>query len=333
MLTEAAKSALPELGKAFAHLARAVEGVRGGSLVGPLVVTIIPSFAGRWLVPRLGGFIDAYPEIEITVRAELRNVDFAREDVDVGIRYGKGIYPGLETRLLLTEDVFPVCAPTLLAGERPLKKLDDLRHHTLLHDRQLSSEEPSLYWRNWLRDFGAGGWDADRGPGFTDSLMMMAACERGLGVALGRGGLCADELASGKLVRPFPAEPAGRLLLLRGGAGRARRGAQGARVPGLARGRGRGLAPGYRRPLRAPGFRSRAPVAGKKVLARASPPGRAGASRRGSELHSGARTRCLRVGFAIVLGRCASEFNSAILESAGPPSRGPAPSGRYCHGY
>ena len=100
--------------------------------------------------------------------------------------------------------MFPVCAPSLLAGERPLKKLDDLRHHTLLHDRQLSSEEPSLYWRNWLRDFGVGGWDCDRGPGFTDSLMMMAACERGLGVALGRGGLCADELASGKLARPFP---------------------------------------------------------------------------------------------------------------------------------
>ena len=203
VLTEAAKSALPELGKAFAHLARAVEGVRGGSLVGPLVVSAIPSFAGRWLVPRLGGFVAAYPEIEITIRAELRNVDFAREDVDVGIRYGKGLYPGLETRLLLTEDVFPVCAPALLAGEKPLKRLDDLRHHTLLHDRQLSSEEPSLYWRNWLRDFGVEGWDHDRGPGFTDSLLMMTACERGMGVALGRGGLCADELANGRLVRPF----------------------------------------------------------------------------------------------------------------------------------
>ena len=135
VLTQAGRSALPELGKAFAHLARAVEGVRGGSLVGPLVVSVIPSFAGRWLVPRLGGFVAAYPEIEITVRAELRNVDFAREDVDLGIRYGKGIYPGLETRLLLTEEVFPVCAPALLAGERPLRRLDDLRHHTLLHDR------------------------------------------------------------------------------------------------------------------------------------------------------------------------------------------------------
>lgn len=203
VLTETAKSALPELGKAFAHLTRAVEGVRGGSLVGPLVVSIIPSFAGRWLVPRLGGFVEAYPEIEITVRAELHTVDFARVDVDVGIRYGKGVYPGLDTRLLLTEDVFPVCAPALLAGEKPLKKLDDLRHHTLLHDRQLSSEEPSLRWRNWLHDAGVEGWDFDRGPGFTDALMMLTACERGLGVALGRGGLCADELANGRLVRPF----------------------------------------------------------------------------------------------------------------------------------
>ena len=203
VLTQAGRSALPEFGQAFAHLSRAVEGLRGGSLVGPLVVSAIPSFAGRWLVPRLGRFVAAYPEIEITVRSELRNVDFAREDVDVGLRYGKGIYPGLETRLLLTERVFPVCAPVLLAGERPLRKLDDLRHHTLLHDRQLSSEEPSLYWRNWLRDFGVEGWDHDRGPGFTDSLLMMTACERGLGVALGRGGLCAEELAGGRLVRPF----------------------------------------------------------------------------------------------------------------------------------
>ena len=78
-----------------------------------------------------------------------------------------------------------------------------MRHHTLLHDRALSSEEPSLYWRTWLRDFGVEGWDADRGPGFTDSLMMLTACERGLGVALGRGGLCAEELANGQAGPPI----------------------------------------------------------------------------------------------------------------------------------
>jgi LysR family glycine cleavage system transcriptional activator len=202
---EAAKRALPELGKAFAHLARAVEDLRGGSLAGPLIVSVIPSFATRWLVPRLSGFIEAYPEIELTVRSELRSVDFAREEVDLGIRYGKGIYPGLDTRLLLTEEVFPVCAPSLLVGRHPLRRLEDLRHHTLLHDRCLTGEEPSLYWRHWLRDAGITGIDADRGPGFTDATIMIEATLRGMGVALGRSGLCADDLAAGRLVRPFTA--------------------------------------------------------------------------------------------------------------------------------
>jgi LysR family transcriptional regulator, glycine cleavage system transcriptional activator len=202
-LTDAAKSAMPELRKAFAHLARAVEDVHGGSLVGRLVISAIPSFGGRWLVPRLGSFVDAYPDIDVTVRAELRNVDFVREDVDLGIRYGKGVYPGLDTRLLLTEEVFPVCAPSLLSGPKPLRRLDDLRHHRLLHDAQLSSEEPSLYWRHWLRDVGVAGTDPERGLGFTDAMMMMEAALRGLGVALGRSGLVADDLAAGRLVRPF----------------------------------------------------------------------------------------------------------------------------------
>ncbi len=203
MLTEAARSALPELGKAFASLARAVEDVRGGSLAGPLVISVIPSFAARWLVPRLTGFVDAYPDIDVTVRAELRNVDFAREDVDLGIRYGKGRYPGLDTRLLLTEEVFPVCAPSLLSGPRPLRRIEDLRHQRLLHDRQLSGEEPSLHWRQWLRDAGLGDIDSERGTGFTDAMMMLEAALRGMGVALGRSGLCADDLQAGRLVRPF----------------------------------------------------------------------------------------------------------------------------------
>lgn len=203
VVTEAAKRALPELAKGFAHLRRAVEDVRGGALAGPLVISVIPSFAARWLVPRLGGFVTAYPDVEVTVRAELRSVDFAREDVDLGIRYGKGIYPGLDTRLLLTEEVFPVCAPSLLSGPKPLRRIEDLRHHTLLHDRALTSEEPALYWRHWLRDAGVTGFDPDRGPGFTDATLIMEATLRGMGVALGRSGLCADDLAAGRLVRPF----------------------------------------------------------------------------------------------------------------------------------
>lgn len=203
VLTKAARAALPELRRAFDHLARAVESIQVWSLAGPLQVTVIPSFATRWLVPRLTGFVQAYPDIEVTVRAEIRTVDFAREPVDLGLRYGKGTYPGLDARLLLTEEVFPVCAPALLSGPKPLRRVEDLRQHVLLHDRQLSGEEPSLYWRHWLRDAGLGDMDGDRGPGFTDATMLLDAAVRGMGVALGRSALVADDLAAGRLVRPF----------------------------------------------------------------------------------------------------------------------------------
>lgn len=209
VLTEAGRAALPELSKGFAHLARAVEDLRGGSLAGPLVVSAIPSFAARWLVPRLPNFVQAYPDIEVTLRAELRRVDFAKEEVDVGIRYGRGVYPGLHTRLLLTEEVFPVCAPSLLSGPKPLRRIEDLRHHTLLHDRQLTGDEPTLEWASWLRGAGITDVDVTRGPGFTDAVMMMDAAARGMGVALGRSALVADDLVTGRLVRPFPlARPA-----------------------------------------------------------------------------------------------------------------------------
>jgi LysR family glycine cleavage system transcriptional activator len=204
ILTESGRSALPELEKGFAHLARAVADMRGGSLAGPVTISVIPSFAARWLVPRLTAFAEAYPDIEVTVRAELRNVDFAREDVDVGIRYGRGLYPGLEVRLLLAESVFPICAPSILNGPKPLRRLEDLRHHTLLHDRQLSANEPSLTWVAWLAGTPMAEFDPSRGPGFTDATMLMEAAVRGMGVALGRSVLVADDLATGRLVRPLP---------------------------------------------------------------------------------------------------------------------------------
>jgi len=192
VLLDAGRAAVPELEKAFAHLARAVSDLRGGVLAGPVVVSVIPSFAARWLLQRLGGFFSAYPDIELTVRTELRTVDFAKEDVDVGIRYGRGVYPGLDARLLLNEEVFPVCAPALLDGPSPLRRIADLRHRTLLHDRQLGVGEPSLSWRSWLLAAGVDDLDAERGPGFTDSTMLMDAAVRGLGVALGRSVLVAD---------------------------------------------------------------------------------------------------------------------------------------------
>ena len=176
--------------------------MRGERLAGPLAVSVLPSLAHRWLLPRLPALAAAHPEIDLTVHAEARAVDLAREAVDLGIRYGKGHYPGLHARLLLTEEVFPVCAPALAhGGPRPLRRPADLRERTLLHER--ASAEPSLSWSAWLREAGVEDVDPARGPGFTDAAMLVEAAVRGMGVALGRSVLVADDLLAGRLVRPF----------------------------------------------------------------------------------------------------------------------------------
>ena len=224
-LTEEGRAFLPELTKGFAHLARASQLARGGGLAGRVVVSAIPSFAQLWLLPRLHDFYDRYPEIDLELIAELRSADFAREEVDVGLRYGLGSYPGLASVQLLREEVFPVCAPGLL-NRGPLRRFADLRHHRLLHDIYISGAEPTLTWARWLRDAGVSDIDPTRGPKFSDAIMMIEAAARGYGVALGRTALVADLLAAGRLVRPFaqalPADYAYYLVMSEASAARPR---------------------------------------------------------------------------------------------------------------
>ena len=133
LLTEAGQAALPALRDGFERLAEAVEILRADSPSRLLTVSVAPSFASKWLVPRLERFRQSVPGIDIRIDATSRCVDFIRDRVDVGIRYGAGDYPGLHSDCLRDDEVMPVCSPALLAGEYPLQQPDDLRHHTLLH--------------------------------------------------------------------------------------------------------------------------------------------------------------------------------------------------------
>src|ERR671924_419476 len=94
---------------------------------GALNLSTVPSFAAKWLVPRLGRFRAAHPEIDLRIGTSLRLIDFAREDFDVAIRMGRGNYPGLRVDALFGAVMFPVCSPRLLAGPKPLSRPEDLR--------------------------------------------------------------------------------------------------------------------------------------------------------------------------------------------------------------
>jgi LysR family glycine cleavage system transcriptional activator len=169
-----------------------------------LTVSTLPSFASSWLIPRLGSLKARHPDLELRVSISTGKTDFAREDVDVAIRWGKGDYPGLRTDLLMEETFFPVCSMALRDDpERPLREPRDLVHHTLLHE--IPEGVPDyMTWPRWLAAVGVEEADVERGPRFSHTFLSLQAAASGQGVALATNVLIGDYLEAGRLVRPFP---------------------------------------------------------------------------------------------------------------------------------
>jgi LysR family glycine cleavage system transcriptional activator len=197
LLTEEAQRYLPPVRDAFDQIALATERLAVAGAGATLTVSVLPSFAAKWLVPRLGLLRAAHPDLDLRISASSQLADFARDDVDVGIRMGSGIYPGLRVERLFGESLVPVCSPALQGGEHPLRQPADLRRQVLLHDDDYAG------WELWLGLAGVEGVDARRGPLFTDSGMVVQAAAEGQGVALARRQLAAGDLAAGRLIQPF----------------------------------------------------------------------------------------------------------------------------------
>lgn len=205
-LTSAGQAYLPPLRDAFAAIAAATARLRAREAAGPLKVSMLPSFGSRWLMPRIWRFRERHPEIDVLVSVSNAPVDFARDDMDMAIRYGLGRYPELHVTPLMREQIYPVCSPRLLTIGPGLRTPDDLRHYTLLHDYAAGVIDQHT-WAYCLKQWNVERFDWERGPGFSDSSMSIQAAIEGHGVALGRESLCADDVAAGRLVRLFPELP------------------------------------------------------------------------------------------------------------------------------
>ena len=174
-----------------------------------LTVSTMPSFALGWLIPRLGSLRERHPDLEIRVSVSMAKTDFAREDVDVAIRFGRGVYPGLRSDLLMEEMFFPVCSAALLDDpERPLREPADLRRHSLLHEI-VEGVPDYITWERWLAAVGVEGVVTSAGPRFSHTFLVLQAAASGQGVALATSVLIGDYLEAGRLVRPFPHEVKG----------------------------------------------------------------------------------------------------------------------------
>jgi len=203
LLTDEAQASLPILREGFDKLAEAGKILSAKADTGRLTVSVAPSLASKWLVPRLDRFQEAHPEIDVWVSADMDVVDFAVDDVDLAIRYGSGRYPGLVIDHLMAEKIVPVCSPQLLTSEHPLKSPQDLVHHTLLHDSSPDKDENCPNWPMWLKAAGVCHKQGERGLKFNQSSLVIEAAVAGKGVALAKSALALADLEAARLVIPF----------------------------------------------------------------------------------------------------------------------------------
>lgn len=213
-LTDEGRAMLGPLRRGLAELAAAVEAVRQVAPSGRLSVFTPPSFAARWLVPRLPRFTARFPEVDLHLATSLQTIDkrdaqesaAARQALpaaDVVIRFGRGEYPGWITAHLFSPSYAPVCAPELLQGAHPLRRPEDLRWHPLIHDDTVPDLEDRPTWLQWLALAGLPDMPTRRGPRFDDAGLVVASAMAGQGVALAARPLVSAEIAAGRLAEPF----------------------------------------------------------------------------------------------------------------------------------
>ncbi|WP_445397223.1 transcriptional regulator GcvA [Zobellella sp. An-6] len=197
LLTEEGQSYFLEIKDIFSAISDATERLLARSAKGALTVSLQPSFAIQWLVPRLVRFSEVHPDIDVRIKAVDLDEGSLTDDVDVAIYYGKGNWPGLRADKLHTEYLIPVCSPMLLMGTKPLKSPEDLTRHTLLHDTSRRD------WKAWFKQLDIQAANVNQGPIFSHSSMVIQAAIHGQGVALGHSVLTQPEIDAGRLVCPF----------------------------------------------------------------------------------------------------------------------------------
>lgn len=195
-LTDEGRRYLTSIQRALDLIADATERLRPQQT--GLTLSVTPSFASKWLVPRLGRFTRANPDIDVKVVAAEELADFQRDGVDIAVRQGKPPFgPGLSADLLYPLEVFAVCSPALRCGKEPLRKLEDLSGHVLLHDAH-------GLWPVFLeKALGDRQAIAAKSLQFSQSALAIDAAVAGQGVALASDPLVEEDIGAGRLCRPF----------------------------------------------------------------------------------------------------------------------------------
>lgn len=203
-LTPTGRELARKVGFAIGDIERSIATVRRNHHARPLKVTMLPSVASHWLIPRLPRLRSRYPDLAVQLLADPRMLDLRAEGIDLAIRFCRTPNPGYAATRLMGDRVVPVCSPSLLAQHGPVDGIDGVLELPLLHDSAAEGDTSESGWRSWLDHHGRPDADGNAGQHFSDAGLTINAALLGLGVALARVSLVADQIAAGTLVCPLP---------------------------------------------------------------------------------------------------------------------------------
>ena len=205
LLTDEAQICLPLLSEGLDKLSKAIDLIREQSNDRPLTITAPPALTAYWLLPRLSVFQQQFPHINVRIDASNAHADLVNADIDVGIRFGTGEYPGLENDYLMSQSIIAVCNPAILQGENKLQTPEDLKNFTLLHAQAdfFVTDNTHIEWDMWFASVGVKSIEGNQGLYFSQHSLLVAAAIRGQGIALVGDVIVRDEIASGQLVQLF----------------------------------------------------------------------------------------------------------------------------------
>ncbi|NIF82683.1 LysR family transcriptional regulator [Comamonas sp. Tr-654] len=201
--TDAALAALPDIRAGFDRLSVGMAKLKESASQNTLTLTVSPAFASKWLLPRIESFSAQDPDTDLLLDTNQRFVDFVAQRIDIGVRYGAGIWPGLASEKLMEEAVFPVCSPDMYK-QLDIREPSDLLMHTLIHDMTGDSNSGYVTWETWFNHVGVLKAPLNRGHRINNSAAVLQAAVNGQGIALARSVMACDDVKSGRLIRLLP---------------------------------------------------------------------------------------------------------------------------------
>ena len=194
------------LNHSFTELSSMIEDLQEEERANILTLSVMPSFATKWLIPRLGSLQKVYPDLQLRIQANDKEVNFRKDRIDVAIVHSH-IHNGKHVQVpLLKDKVFPVCSPAF-ANEHNLTQPQQLKHLPLLNDdSEWRFFSPYAEWEQWLSTARVDGVKPSKGVSFNRGDLAIQAAVAGQGVALGRTPLVMDDIQQGRLIKPFEEE-------------------------------------------------------------------------------------------------------------------------------